>query len=834
MMPLHVRRKLIAVILIGAAAGTPGRAAAIANPAWTTLENAMSGRAYLAAVSGPDGKIYTFGGANTRRVPNQLDTVEAFDPHTGAFESLPPMPRARDSLAAAVGADGRLYVFGGAGPPVQLPGEMGARRHVDAEVDAYDPASREWSTPTSMPTPREGLAAVAARDGRIYTIGGTNDDGEYSDAVEAFDPWCMEHADADGNCTITNLVGQQTTAKTWEVLPPLNTPRTLLGAVAATDGHIYALGGVGAVGTLRTVEATLDSPLRGIAGLDLSWQRVSEMGTPRSSFGATIGPDRIYALGGAGATNSAALNSAEVYDLPTHNWSSLPDLPLPRIGLAAATDASDRVYAIGGLGVASFRLEYPGQLDVLSPGGGAWTAGTGTWSRGAAMRTGREGLATTTSADGRAIYALGGFHEGDGVPLGTLEQYDPSTPNSGAWTELPPMPTPRAYLAAATGDDGQIYAIGGVRGDWSATPDPQDPPILTALCKGGDTCDEANSSNLPDGEYAVTYNWADSHGATRGAPPATVTVTSGQSIEITLPDPPVGVTSTDVYLTYWDPPGLSTCRPWQKAATTADTTVVLDRVPGGFVGPVLPDQGWPEQSCTVPGSNVPFFDEGWPLSNTTGPFVDVVEAYRPDIREWRELAPLPGSFPVPGDVWGLAAVHAPNGKIYVFGGLRGGRYLTPEVFAYDAHADSWQFATSMPGGGRVLLAAALGSNGRIYVLGGNTGSNQPGVDTLDRVEIFDPSNGGWINGAPMLTPRQGLAAVAAPNGKIYAIGGSNGGNTHLSTAEVFDIASNSWSPIANLPDGVRDLGAAGALGHIFTFGGHGQQPPFTEVQIYRP
>jgi N-acetylneuraminic acid mutarotase len=210
-----------------------------------------------------------------------------------------------------------------------------------------------------------------------------------------------------------------------------------------------------------------------------------------------------------------------------------------------------------------------------------------------------------------------------------------------------------------------------------------------------------------------------------------------------------------------------------------------------------------------------------------------VEAYDPVARQWAEVAPLPSDAFLPGDIWGLAAAHIPNGDIYVFGGVRAGRDVSPGVLAYHVDSDAWHEVLRMPGGGRVLLAAAAGSDGRIYVLGGNTGGSQPGVDTLDRVEIFDP-NKGWSNGAPMLTPRQGLAAVGTPDGKIYAIGGSNGANTHLSTAEVYDIASNTWTPIASLPKGVRDLAAVSANRKLFAFGGHGDQPPFTDVQIYTP
>jgi hypothetical protein len=55
------------------------------------------------------------------------------------------------------------------------------------------------------------------------------------------------------------------------------------------------------------------------------------------------------------------------------------------------------------------------------------------------------------------LYAIGGSN-GSGA-LGTNEMYNVTT---GTWTELAPLPTPRAYLTVVGGTDGYVYAIGGV------------------------------------------------------------------------------------------------------------------------------------------------------------------------------------------------------------------------------------------------------------------------------------------------------------------------------------------------------------------------------------
>src|SRR6516164_2621961 len=80
----------------------------------------------------------------------------------------------------------------------------------------------------------------------------------------------------------------------------------------------------------------------------------------------------------------------------------------------------------------------------------------GSWTFVPPMPTGRAWPAAATGPDG-IIYVVGGYDDtGD---LNVLESYDPK---SRQWTTLAPMPTARSALAAATGLDGRIYAIGGV------------------------------------------------------------------------------------------------------------------------------------------------------------------------------------------------------------------------------------------------------------------------------------------------------------------------------------------------------------------------------------
>ena len=46
-------------------------------------------RSGLAAATGPDGKVYALGGVNSA---GSLDTVEVYDPDTGAWSRRAPLP----------------------------------------------------------------------------------------------------------------------------------------------------------------------------------------------------------------------------------------------------------------------------------------------------------------------------------------------------------------------------------------------------------------------------------------------------------------------------------------------------------------------------------------------------------------------------------------------------------------------------------------------------------------------------------------------------------------------------------------------------------------------
>jgi N-acetylneuraminic acid mutarotase len=166
----------------------------------------------------------------------------------------------------------------------------------------------------------------------------------------------------------------------------------------------------------------------------------------------------VYVVGGY---NGTALNTAYVYTPGTNSWAAVAPMKNKRGGLAAAA-AKAKVYAIGGCSGGTsnpLTCDFGGtSLNAVE----AFTPTTNKWSTKAPMPTSRADLAAVTGLDGK-IYAMGGWTVrnsfNDPVALSTVEAYDPV---ANAWTTKAPMPTARYWVSAARGSDGKIYAYGGV------------------------------------------------------------------------------------------------------------------------------------------------------------------------------------------------------------------------------------------------------------------------------------------------------------------------------------------------------------------------------------
>lgn len=319
----------------------------------------------------------------------------------------------------------------------------------------------KWQSRPNMLTKRFGLAAAVV-NGRIYVIGGSNDEDGLLATVEEYDP-------------ATGI---------WRTRADMLTPRNRL-AVAVVNEKIYAIGGWDGSNVSATAIVEEYDPMTN------QWTTKSSMLTPRRSLTAAVVGGRFYAIGGWNETDVFA--TVEEYDSTTDTWRIRADMPTPRVGLAAAV-VNDRIFAIGGSDepdpYATVELSTVEEYDPV----------TDSWRGHTPMPTYRDLLAAV--AMGGRLYAIGGHRQyynrenqtfwWSDESFQTVEEYDPTT---YTWQIRANMTTGRWGLATvAVGD--KIYAIGGINeNDWLSTVEEYNPPIFDTDGDGLADKDELGSYN---------------------------------------------------------------------------------------------------------------------------------------------------------------------------------------------------------------------------------------------------------------------------------------------------------------------------------------------------
>jgi hypothetical protein len=261
-----------------------------------------TGRRGAAAVTAGNGKIYVVGGTantSTAACPGfRCTTVEEFTPPTsggggtwrGAGDGIGQLPAPRTFLGMALGADGKLYVAGGADG-------MAAR----AETYQYDPANptSPWQPMASMPQPRAELRLAPAGDGKLYAVGG-NRAGAVVDTVERF---------------VLPTAGLPLGA--WEGpggIAQLPSPRADLGMVGLPNGGLVAAGG--------NADALNPVPRSEVYEYDPATNAWADRPPlPTASLGLTLallGTRQVFAVGGFDSTGPLGTVQAGIRnDLPS-------------------------------------------------------------------------------------------------------------------------------------------------------------------------------------------------------------------------------------------------------------------------------------------------------------------------------------------------------------------------------------------------------------------------------------------------------------------------------------------------------------------------------------
>jgi N-acetylneuraminic acid mutarotase len=184
----------------------------IASQSWA-VQNFGGGRWEQSATVGANGKVYVFGGEADTSSPPGTNTTLEYDPATGTTAVKAIMPVARKQHESGL-IDGAILVVGG----------NASFNLATGQVDRYDPQADSWSTaPADLANARLQFAGGVLGNHFIVAGGSTENTGAagpHFDSVEVYDPL----------------------ANVWTAGPSL--PEGLRESAGAVSGdYFYVLGG---------------------------------------------------------------------------------------------------------------------------------------------------------------------------------------------------------------------------------------------------------------------------------------------------------------------------------------------------------------------------------------------------------------------------------------------------------------------------------------------------------------------------------------------------------------------------------------------------------------
>jgi N-acetylneuraminic acid mutarotase len=157
-------------------------------------------------------------------------------------------------------------------------------------------------------------------------------------------------------------------------------------------------------------------------------------------------------------------------------------------------------------------------------------------------------------------------------------------------------------------------------------------------------------------------------------------------------------------------------------------------------------------------------------------------------------------------------------------------WATLAALALPSAAPAAGFSSAAPmSGARYLATATLLPNGKVLVAGG-----QGSTGYLTSAELYDPSTNSWSAAGTLDAARASAVALLLPNGKVLVAGGY-GATGAVASAELYDPATNSWSSGGTFVD-ARAYATATLLhnGRVLVAGGQGSAGDLASAELYDP
>jgi hypothetical protein len=230
---------------------------------------------------------------------------------------------------------------------------------------------------------------------------------------------------------------------TWTHTPAMAHAHAYGVAASLTNGDVLVIGGYDGGATFTTGAVDIYSASSG------TWSAGSALPGPRYEFTATTLSDgRVLVAGGddGSLAPGSALSSVEIYQSGS-GWSAAESMKKVRLDDAAVLLKDGRILVAGGVDASGTALN---SAEVFDPKSGQWTL-TGT------MSSARAGFTMTVLPDGRVV-AAGGYAANTSQALASADLFDPTT---SGWTATGSLITGRRYQDATSLGDGSVLVVGG-------------------------------------------------------------------------------------------------------------------------------------------------------------------------------------------------------------------------------------------------------------------------------------------------------------------------------------------------------------------------------------
>jgi len=337
--------------------------------------------------------------------PGRVGVAASWTPSRSMSE-----PRYQHSITRLMSGD--ILVAGGRTPVASV------ETNVIRSAEVYRAKHGIWSTAGSMRQARAYHAATLLNDGRVLVTGGINLVDGVLDSVELFWSHNLE----------------------WTAGAPMHTARREHTATLLRDESVLVAGGQNG------------SPLRSAEVFDPRdghWRRVGDLANARQSASAALLPNgRVLVAGGVGQNRADDyLDSAEIYDPVSKNWSVTGALAEGRDYTTLTPLRDGRVIAIGGRGSAGALSS----MEVYDTRGGSWI-------QAGRLRVPRYDHRVVVMPSG-VLMVIGGLGSDDRV-LDSVELIDPIRFISDVG---PRLSMPRYGAGVTTTTSGRVVVTGGAQ-----------------------------------------------------------------------------------------------------------------------------------------------------------------------------------------------------------------------------------------------------------------------------------------------------------------------------------------------------------------------------------